>query len=128
MRFKYIKYGIINATGGIFNMQVLNHKNSLLFNGDRLIVDIYDELFLYRFEEINRIAILTTQQRLVNETVFLVFDVIDNVYLVGLTHPDFDRVLLHELNEIIDVDHNLIIEAMQNKTDRQYVLYRKQGE
>ena len=46
-------------------MRVLNNKNSLLFNGTNLIVDIYEELFSYRFEEINRISILTTQQRLV---------------------------------------------------------------
>lgn len=109
-------------------MRVLNHKNSLLFSGSNLVVDIYEELFLYRFEEINRISILTTQQRLVNETVFLVFDVVDDIYLVGLTHPDFDRVLLTELNRIIDVDHNMVIEAMQNKKDHQYVLYQKQGE
>ena len=109
-------------------MRVLNHKNSLLFSGRNLVVDIYEELFLYRFEEINRISILTTQQRLVNETVFLVFDVVDDIYLVGLTHPDFDRVLLTELNRIIDVDHNMVIEAMQNKKDHQYVLYQKQGE
>lgn len=107
-------------------MRVLNNKNSLLFNGTNLIVDIYEELFSYRFKEINRISILTTRQRLVNETVFLVFDVVDEIYLIGLTHPDFDRVLLSELPQIMDVDHNMVKEAMQNKSDHQYVLYQKQ--
>lgn len=106
-------------------MQVLNHGNSIIIRDDRIIVDIDDELFSYRLEEINRIAILTTQQRLVNETVFLVFDMVDDIYLIGLTHPDFDRILLHDLSRICEVDNHLVIEAMQNKSDRQFVLYQK---
>jgi len=106
-------------------MQVLNHKNSIIVRENKIIIDIYDELFLYRPEEINRIAILTTAQRLVNETVFLVFDVVDEIYLIGLTHPDFDQILLHDLSRFCEVDNHLVIEAMQNKGDKQFVLYQK---
>ncbi len=106
-------------------MRVLNNKNSLIVSDKKVIVDIYDELFLYRFDEIRKIAILTTARRLVNQTVFLVFEMIDEIYLIGLTHPDFDQVLLTDLKQICEVDNNLVIQAMQCTEDRQFVLYER---
>ena len=93
-------------------------------NYNRLIADCGQELFLHPLREIKRILIMTTAQRVFNQTVFLVFETEADFYLMGITHPDFQHVL-NDVSGIFDVDQNVIIEAMQNDGQKQFTLYQK---
>ena len=93
-------------------------------NYNRLIADCGQELFLHPLREIKRILIMTTAQRVFNQTVFLVFETETEFYLMGITHPDFQHVL-NDVSGIFDVDQNVIIEAMQNVGQKQFTLYQK---
>ena len=109
-------------------MVVLNRKNGIVLKNNGLIIDLNDELFLFRHEDINKISILTTVRRLVNNTVFLVVDTVREVYLMGMDHPEFEYLVNDRLGRFYQLDYGKIIDAMQSKgVDKEYILYKKEG-
>ena len=103
---------------------MVNNKDIILLNNDRLIVDFGDELFFHPLREVKRILILTTAERLLNQTVFLVFETDQEFYLMGLTHPDFQDVLA-EVHDVFDTDDNIVIAAMQHVGQKEFTLYQR---
>ena len=105
-------------------MRLASNNDTILISRNRLVFDAGDELVLHPLREIKRIFIMTTAQRVFNQTVFLVFETAADFYLMGITHPDF-KVVLNNVSRIFDVDQNVIIDAMQNVGQNEVTLYQK---
>ncbi|MBR0385869.1 MAG: hypothetical protein IJI05_04900 [Erysipelotrichaceae bacterium] len=104
-------------------MRPIFTNNSVMVTANKLFVDFGDEMFVYSFHELNRISILTTEERLMNDKVFLVFDTCNEVYVMGITHPQFREVLLKNVVELFELDYNTVIDAMQSTGNHNFVLY-----
>ncbi len=103
----------------------INKNNNVVVYNDKIFVDFGDEMLVYNFKEINQISILTTEERLMNDKVFLVFDMCNETYVMGITHPSFKEVLFKQLNQLVELNQELIIDAMQNTGNQNFVLYKK---
>ena len=105
-------------------MRFISNKDTILLNYNRLIADCGQELFLHPLREIRRILIMTTAQRVFNQTVFLVFETRQEFYVIGILHPDF-QYILQMTERVFDIDENAVIAAMQNVGQKDFVLYQK---
>ena len=105
-------------------MRLINNKDTILLNYNRMIADCGQELFLHPLREIKRIMIMTTAERLLNQTVFLVFETPQEFYVMGILHPDFQYVLTM-VERVFDIDENTVVAAMQNVGQKEFTLYQK---
>ncbi len=104
-------------------MRPIFSNNIVRVEANKLFVDFGNEMYVYNFQELNRISILTTEERLLNDKVFLVFDTINEVYVMGITHPGFRGVLFNNVVELFDLDYDKVIDAMQSTGNNNFVLY-----
>ena len=110
-------------------MIVLNRNDSILINNDKLLIDLEDRMFLYSLWEINKISMLNTSQRLINNNLFLVVDTVNEVYMMGLNHPEFQDVVDNRLNRLFRLDYLKVIDSMQTRgVDKEFILYKKERE
>ena len=108
-------------------MIVLNKNNSILINNDKLLIDLDDRMFLYSIWEVNKISMLNTAQRLINNNLFLVIDTVNEVYMMGLNHPEFEDTVNSELKRLFAIDHLKVIDSMQTRgIDKEFILYKKE--
>ncbi len=105
-------------------MILINLKDKILFKED-LILQIDESEYDFSYEEVSRISILTTERRLLKTTVFLVFTINSEQYIMPLTHPDFQQVLTYELGDHYDIDYSNVIMAMNCKEDREFTIYKR---
>ncbi len=103
-------------------------NNIVRIDNNKLFVDFGNEMYVYSFFELNRISILTTEERLLNDKVFLVFDTCNEVYVMGITHPGFKDVLFNQIVELFDLDYDKVIDAMQHTGNHNYVLYDRNAD
>lgn len=104
-------------------MRQVTRNDQVVVTAGKLFMDFGAEMYVYNFQEINSISILTTSERLLNDKVFLVFDTVNEVYVMGITHPLFRNVLYKQVAELFELDPDIIIDAMQSSEDHKFVLY-----
>ena len=105
-------------------MILINLKDKMLFN-DELTLVIDENEYSFSYDEVSRISILTTSRRLLKTTVFLVFTISSEQYIMPLTHPDFQDVLTNDLSYHYDIDFSNVILAMNCKEDREFTIYKR---
>lgn len=103
----------------------ISNNSSVVVTYSKLLFDFGNKMWVYSFHEIKQISILTTEERLLNDKVFLVFEMVNETYIMGITHPDFQEVLFRHLTELFELDHGAVIDAMQSSNNHNFVLYRK---
>lgn len=106
-------------------MKALNCSESVTVNGGKLFFRLREETDVCPFSQINKISLLTTRQRLLGDTVFLVFDVVGEAFIMGLSHPQFKTLLLEDLRQLCEIDPSTVVAAVNSSADHEYVLYRK---
>ena len=104
-------------------MLFINENNNVVVRNDKIIFDMGNELFLFRIEEIKSISLTTTEQLLFKQKVFLTFVTDYDLFVMGIIHPAFKRVL-KDVCERFDVDYRLVIDAMQSDTQQTFILYQ----
>jgi len=106
-------------------MILIKRTDELLFDDGKVTVTVDGNVSEYELSELRKVSVLTTEQRLLRTTVFLVLALRDEVYTMAMNHPDFQRILMDELKKYVPVDYNSIIAAMVNKTDREFTVYER---
>ena len=103
-------------------MKVLPINTRLYVEKNRIMIDYPDELYIYRPEEMEEIAVLTTAQRVFNAKSFLVFVMCDEAYALTSLHPDYSKRTFEKLMDYYDVSSTAIIDAMQNEGDGKFII------
>ena len=109
----------------VINMILIKRTDELLFKDGKIEITVDGETAEYELNELKKVSVLTTQQRLLKTTVFLVLALRDEIYTMAMNHPDFQHILMEELGKHVSVNYNSIIEAMVNKTDRDFTVYER---
>lgn len=106
----------------------LKDEDTIRFEDNQIIMSVSGQTLTCQADRILSAGIMTTNQGPIKDDVGLVL-LMDNddTIIIMSEHPLFQKVLFEELKAVIEIDYQIVLEAMAHADNGLFIVYRRKG-
>ena len=105
---------------------VLKDTDKVEVVNDETHIGNSEKKFCFKIDDINKLAILTTDRGPFEDDVALTISTKENIFVIPSEHPLYENFLFDEISKKIVIDYQKIIDASSCTENAEFILFLKQ--